>query len=73
MDGLKTLAIAITAFAAGPMMASGLVVLAGDHVPFGAVVAFIAGLAAAVSLVIFGIGRSRRRTEGLKPGHARLS
>ena len=63
MNYVKTICIAVAALAAGLIVASGVVTFSSNHVPFGAVVAFVTGLAVAVSLSIFAISRSRKSTQ----------
>lgn len=63
MNYVKTICIAVAALAAGLIVALGVVTFSSNHVPFGAVVAFVTGPAVAVSLGIFAISRSRESTQ----------
>lgn len=73
MNSVKTICVAVAALAAGLILALGVVTFADHHVPFGAIVAFVMGLAVAASLLILGISRSRKsppasRSQAYRPG-----
>lgn len=63
MAYIRMLCIAVAALAADLIAALGLITFEHNRVSLGVVVAFVTGLAVAVSLSIFSIARSRKSTE----------